>query len=65
VDETGSGSCSVAGFGVSCVEPLDSATAILVMPTGYGAHVSIFIHAFCHRTQILKFLIALIYVYQP
>jgi hypothetical protein len=30
VDETGSGSCSVAGFGISSVEPSGSATTKLV-----------------------------------
>jgi hypothetical protein len=30
VDETGSGSCPVAGFGISGVEPLGSATTVLV-----------------------------------
>jgi hypothetical protein len=31
VDGTGSGSCSIAGFGISCVEPSGSATTVLVM----------------------------------
>jgi hypothetical protein len=30
VDGTGSGSCLAAGFGISGVEPLGSATAVLV-----------------------------------
>jgi len=30
VDRTGSGSCPVADFGISGVEPLDSATRLLV-----------------------------------
>jgi hypothetical protein len=30
VDETGSGSCPVAGFVISCVEPSGSATIELV-----------------------------------
>jgi hypothetical protein len=30
VDGTGSGSCPMAGFGVSGVEPLGSATTVLI-----------------------------------
>jgi len=30
VDRSGSGSCSVAGFGISGVEPFGSATTVLV-----------------------------------
>ena len=31
MDETGSGSCPVAGFGISCVEPSGSATRELII----------------------------------